>query len=192
MQPEQPQHGYQQQAYQQQAYQQQVYQQQRPPQAAQPQQPAGNPRLMEALQQVDLLPGEQLYYTLQADGFFIGANPLLKAMAALSAFLVTITGGHIRIFLVVTNQRLLIIRSTAVWCGCGRSKGVLAFALAGIKEVGTAKATQLCFVNTRTVQVHSMTERFNVVIKKAGDPEIRQFITNLSGVIVAHSTRAGV
>jgi len=113
-------------------------------------------------------------------------------MAAISAFIIALTGGHVRIFLVVTNQRLLVIKSTAVWCGCGRSRAVSTIALAGIKEVGSSKETQLCCVNTRTVQVQSMTQVFNLVIKKLGDQEIRQFVTNLSAVIVAHSTRAGV
>lgn len=154
--------------------------------------PAGNPRFQEALASVDLLQGEQIYYTLQADGFFIGANPLLKMMAAITAFLVAITGGHIRIFLVVTNQRLLVLKSTQVWCGCGRAKAVHAIALAGVKEVGSAKETQLCCIHTRTVQVQSMTQTFNLVIKKLGDAEIRQFVTNLSAVVVAHTTRASV
>ncbi len=154
--------------------------------------PAGNPRLQEALSQVDMLQGEQIYYTLQADGFFIGANPLLKMMAAITAFLVAITGGHIRIFLVVTNQRLIVLKSTQVWCGCGRAKAVHTIALAGVKEVGSAKETQLCFVHTRTVQVQSLTQQFNVVVKKLGDNEIRQFVTNLSAVLVAHSSRASV
>jgi hypothetical protein len=177
-------------------YQQPQGQYQQPPQQAPhgtpPPGPAGNPRLQEALSQVDMLQGEQIYYTLQADGFFIGANPLLKMMAAITAFLVAITGGHIRIFLVVTNQRLLVLKSTQVWCGCGRAKAVHTIALAGVKEVGSAKETQLCFVHTRTVQVQSLTQRFNVVVKKLGDQEIRQFVTNLSAVLVAHTTRAGV
>ena len=181
--------------------QQQQYQQPQGQQYQQPQQqahgtpapgPAGNPRLQEALSQVDMLQGEQIYYTLQADGFFIGANPLLKMMAAITAFLVAITGGHIRIFLVVTNQRLIVLKSTQVWCGCGRAKAVHTIALAGVKEVGSAKETQLCFVHTRTVQVQSLTQQFNVVVKKLGDNEIRQFVTNLSAVLVAHSSRASV
>jgi hypothetical protein len=154
--------------------------------------PAGNPRLQEALSTVDMLQGEQVYYTLQAEGFFIGANPLLKMMAAITAFMVTLTGGHIRIFLVVTNQRLLVLKSTQVWCGVGRAKAVHCIGLAGVKEVGSAKETQMCCVHTRTVQVQSLTQRFNVVVKKLGDNEIRQFVTNLSAVLVAHTARAGV
>ena len=166
-------------------------QQQLPP-GPPPGPPGMNPRVQEALAQVDLLANEQIFYTLQADGFFLGAHPILKMMAAISAFIIALTGGHVRIFLVVTNQRLLVIKSTAVWCGCGRSRAVSTIALAGIKEVGSSKETQLCCISTRTVQVQSMTQVFNLVIKKLGDQEIRQFVTNLSAVIVAHSTRAGV
>jgi hypothetical protein len=165
---------------------------QQPPQQQQLQGPASNPRLQEALATVDLLPGEQVYYTLQADGFFIGANPIAKLMAALAAFMVTLTGGHIRVFLVVTNQRLLALQSRAVWCGCGRAKVVQTFALASVREVGSAKVTQMCCVHTRTVQIHSLTERSGYVIKKLGDDEVRKFVTNLSSVIVAHSARASV
>jgi len=163
-----------------------------PPPGAPAPQVGGNPRMQEALAQADLLAGEQVVYTLQADGFFMGANPLLKMIAAIQAFFVTITGGHLRIFLVVTNQRLLVIKSAQVWCGCGRVKSVHAIALAGIKEVGSAKETQLCCVNTRVVQVQSLTQLYNLVIKKLGDQEIRSFVTNLSAVIVAHTNRASV
>lgn len=178
-------------------YPQQPQQPQMPPQqmphaTPQPGSPPPNARLQEAMAQVDLLQGEQVYYTLQADGFFLGANPIAKLMAAITAFFVALTGGHIRIFLVVTNQRLLVIKSTQVWCGCGRVRAVHTIALAGVKEVGSSKETQLCCVHTRTVQVQSLTQQFNVVVKKLGDNEIRQFVTNLSAVLVAHTTRAGV
>ncbi|MGE5185524.1 MAG: hypothetical protein ACM31C_25850 [Acidobacteriota bacterium] len=168
----------------------QQYQQQPPPQ--QQMQPPGDPRLHEALATVDLLPGEQVHFTLQADGFFIGVNPIAKAMAAITAFFVTLTGGHIRIFLVVTNQRLLALQSRAVWCGWARAKVVQTFALASVREVGSSKMTQACCIHTRLVQIHSLTERAGYVIKKLGDDEIRRFVTNLSGAIVAHSARASV
>jgi hypothetical protein len=150
------------------------------------------PRVQEALGLIDLLANEQIVYAIQADGFFLGSNPIAKVVAAFTAFLVTLTGGYIRIFLVVTNQRLLMIKATQMWCGCARVRAVHTVALAGVKEVGSAKETQLCCINTRTIQVQSMTQLFNLVIKKLGDQEIRQFVTNLSAVIVAHSGRSSV
>ena len=179
---------------QQQGYPPQQQQQGYPPQQA-PQQHGpgmGNPRVQEALGEVDMLSGEQVVYTLQADGFFLGANPIAKMVAALQAFLVTLTGGYLRIFLVVTNQRLLVIKRAQVWCGCTRVRAVHTVALAGVKEVGSAKETHMCFVNTRVVQVQSMTQMYNLVVKKLGDAEIRSFVTNLSAVIVAHTGRASV
>lgn len=181
---QQPPYGQQPQQYQQQPPQQ--YQQPGPPA------PAHNPKVQEALGQVDLLHGEQVVYTLQADGYFLGANPLAKMIAAFQAFIVTLTGGHIRIFLVVTNQRLLLLKSQQFWCGCARVKQVNAIALAGVKEVGSKRETQMCCVNTRTVQVQSLTQLHNVVIKKLGDQEIRHFVTNLSAVLVAHTARATI
>ncbi len=160
--------------------------------AAPPSAPGMNPRVQEALGMVDLLANEQIYYAIQADGFFVGSAPILKLIAAISAFMVTITGGYIRIFLVVTNQRLLVLKTTQMWCGCQRLRAVHTVALAGIKEVGSSRETQLCCVNTRTIQVQSMTQLFNLVIKKLGDGEVRQFVTNLSAVIVAHSGRSSV
>jgi hypothetical protein len=171
--------------------------QQQPPQPAPQAMPPGmSPatvrRVQEALTLVDLLAGEQIQFTLQADGFFLGAHPLLKMIAWFQSFVVALTGGHIRIFLIVTNQRVLVIRQNAVWCGMSRGRGVLAVALSGIKEVGSARQTHLCCVHTRTVQVQSLTQLFNLVVKRQSDQEIRSFVSNLSAVLVAHSNRASI
>ena len=189
--------GYQQpqQAYQQpqQAYQQPQQAYQQPQQGLQPAGgPAMNERTQEALAQIDLLRDEKIVYTLQADGFFLGVHPIAKAIAAFQAFVIALTGGYIRIFLVVTNQRVLVIKATQVWCGFGRSRAVSAIALAGIKEVGSSKDTTFCFVHTRTIQVQAMTQLYNLVVKKLSDQEIRDFVTNLSAVIVANTNRASV
>jgi hypothetical protein len=175
-------------------HQQPGYPPQQPPQLAAPQgmSPANARRVQEALTLVDLLAGEQIQFTLQADGFFLGAHPLLKMIAWFQAFVVSLTGGHIRIFLIVTNQRVLVIRQNAVWCGMSRGRGVLAVALSGIKEVGSARETHLCCVHTRTVQVQSLTQLFNLVVKRQSDAEIRSFVSNLSAVLVAHSNRASI
>ena len=167
-------------------------QQQQMMQQQQHQQPGPDPKLAEALSTVDLLQGEQVYFTLQGDGYFMGASPLAKAMSALTAFLVTVTGGHIRIYLVITNQRLLVLMSRAAFCGWQRAKVVQSFAIASIKEVASVKETQACCIHTRLVQVHTITERKNLVIKRLGDDDIRRFLTNVSGVLVAHSSRAGI
>lgn len=199
MNPQQPQHPYPQQGY----GQPQGYGQGQPggyppasaPQAPPPQASGGgamNARVQEALSMVDLLAQEQVVYAIQADGFFLGSAPIIKLIASIMALLVTLTGGYIRIFLVVTNQRLIMIKTTQMWCGCQRMRAVHTVALAGVKEVGSARETQFCCINTRTIQVQSMTQLFNLVIKKLGDSEIRQFVTNLSAVIVAHSSRSSV
>jgi hypothetical protein len=168
------------------------YGQSPPPQQPPPPQisPAHQRRVQEALTLVDLLAGEQVAFTLQADGFFLGAHPLLKMIAWFQSFFVTLTGGHIRIFLIVTNQRVLVVRQNSIWCGTSRGRGVLTVALSGIKEVGSGRQTHMCCIHTRTVQMQSMTQLFNLVVKRQTDAEIRTFVANLSAVIVAHSNRA--
>jgi len=69
---------------------------------------------------------------------------------------------------------------------------VHAIALAGVKEAGSARDTRFCCLNTRTIWVKSLTETFALVVKKMSDGDIRSFVTNLSNVIVAHSSRAGI
>lgn len=172
--------------------QQQGYPPQYQQQAQQPQLPPANAKLQEALTQVDLLAGEQIVYSLMADGFFLGSHPIAKLFAAIQAMIVTLTGGYIRIFLVVTNQRVLVLKNFQVWCGCGKVRAIHAIALAGVKEVGSSKETQMCCIHTRTVQLQSMTQVFNLVVKRLPDSEIRSFVTNLSAVVVAHTGRASV
>jgi hypothetical protein len=75
------------------------------------------------LGEFDLLPGEQIVYTIQGDGFFLGANPAAKAIAAIQATLVRLTGGHVRIFVVVTNHRIVLVESRQAFCGVRRVTG---------------------------------------------------------------------
>ncbi len=148
-----------------------------------------SPEAQNALTNVDLLPAEQIVYAVQANGFFLGTNPALKAIAAFQAFILALTGGHVRIFLLVTNQRVLLIQSRAAFCGCFKSAAVSAVALSSIVSAGSAKDTQYCCFHTRAIYVESMTERYNMVIKNLDDAGVRGFVANLSSVIVANSTR---
>jgi hypothetical protein len=140
------------------------------------------------IQDIDFLPGEAIQYSIQADGYFLGANPLQKLMGTLSAFLVTITGGHIRVFVFVTNQRIVIATSEAKMCGCSRNKAVKAVALAALAEAGWAKETQYCCINTRQVHLETKTERQTLVIKKLKDDALRGFVSQLSAVMVANAS----
>lgn len=140
----------------------------------------------------DLLPGEAIAFTIQGDGFFLGSHPLQKAAAALQASLVKITGGHVRVFVVVTNQRILLIQSTAAWCGCTRSVGVNAIALASLAEAGWGKDTQWCCINSRGVHIESKTQRYSLVIKKLGDDALRRFVSELSKVMLANVAQGSV
>lgn len=166
-------------------------QQQQPPQA---QAPAGGvpieagslgPKGQQLLSQyVTLLPGETIEYAVEADGYFIGANPLLKLIAKIQAFMVTITGGHIRIYLLVTNKRLLMMQSNQVWCGWMSGKNVHALALASLVEAGSSKETQACCIHTHQVQIETLTQKHSLIVKKLKDAQLKQFVAELSEVLV--------
>lgn len=192
----------QQQQYQQQAQQQQQQYQQPQAAAAAPAAPAiggsGHaptamtalgPKGQELLNSVTLLPGEQIKYAIMADGYFIGANPLLKMIAVFQAMITTLTGGHIRVFLIVTNQRVLLLQSNQVWCGVGKMKKVNSIALASLIETGCGKETQMCCVHSRYVHIETKTQTHMMMIKKLGDAQIQDFVANLSAVLVANVNR---
>jgi len=148
--------------------------------------PPINKATQKIMQELDLLPGEAIQYSIQADGFFLGANPIAKLVGTMTAFLTTITGGHIRVFVFVTNSRIIVAKSESRMCGFTRSKSINAIALASLAEAGWAKQTQWCCINTRTVHMESKTERTTLVIKKLGDDALRGFVSNLSAVMVAN------
>jgi hypothetical protein len=142
--------------------------------------------LQKIMKEVDLLPGEQVQYTIQGDGYFLGTAPILKAIAVMQAAITKITGGHIRIFIIATNQRVLLANSVSMMCGFNRVKGVNAIALASVAECGWAKATQMCCIHSRVVHLETKTQRHTLVIKKLKDDGLRQFVANLSAVMVAN------
>lgn len=136
--------------------------------------------------EVDLLPGEVIHYSIQGDGFFLGSNPIAKAVAAFQSFITTITGGHIRVFVVITNLRVLLLQSEQALCGFRRLRGINAIALASIAEAGSGKDTQWCCIHTRTVHIQSKTQRYTLVIKKLDDKALRDFVRNLSNIVVTN------
>jgi hypothetical protein len=150
-------------------------------------QPTLSPAAQQILSEVDFLPGEALQYSIQGDGFFIGNNPLLKVMATVSAMLVKLTGGHIRVFIMITNQRILLLQSQQAFCGFKRVRNVNAIALASLAEAGWSKDTVYCCIHARTVHMESKTQRHTLVIKNLGDPALREFVAMLSGVMVTNS-----
>jgi hypothetical protein len=134
-----------------------------------------------------LLPGEQIQHTLTADGFFLGSNPMLKLFAALQSFFVTITGGHVRIFLIVTDSRFLVVTSIQALCGFTRTRVVKAISLANLAQTGWGRATEWCCINSRSVMIQTKTEKLLLMVKKVGDPELRAFHSAASAVVVANS-----
>ena len=151
-----------------------------------------SPGFQKAMAQVEMLPGEETHFAIQADGYFQGANPIQKVLAQVQAALTRLTGGYIRIYAVVTNRRVLLVQSMQAWCGCTRVEGVNAIGLASVREVGMGKETRVCCVHTRAVHLESMTQRYTFVVTKLGDKAMKDFVSNLSAVLVANAEKASM
>jgi hypothetical protein len=96
----------------------------------------------------------------------------------------TLTGGHIRMFLVVTNYRLILVSSQQVWCGLNATKGANVVALADIMEAGLSKESKLCCIHTRLIHVETKTQKHTFVVKSFGDAELKSYLSIMSGLIV--------
>lgn len=147
------------------------------------------PKAQEALNEIQLMQGEEVVYAVQADGFFLGSNPILKLIATWQAFVTKITGGHIRVFLILTNMRLLMIESQAAMCGCNKLRAVKVLSTSDIVEAGSGKATAMCFVHTRSINVETLSQNYILAVKKLRDDDLRAFVTNMSQLIIANSQR---
>lgn len=143
-----------------------------------------SPKAAEALKMVDLLDGEEITYSLQADGFFLGTHPILKLIASLQAMITTLTGGHIRVFLFATNYRILLVQSVRVFCGATATKSVKAMALGHLAEASWIKDTQMFCIHARLIQLQTETEQIGLVIKKMGDEALRGYVKQMSQVIL--------
>ncbi|MGM0598092.1 MAG: hypothetical protein ACQES9_13745 [Myxococcota bacterium] len=146
------------------------------------------PKIQKALDNVQLMQGEEIDYAIQADGFFLGTNPIAKFVAKIQAFFTKLTGGHIRIFLVLTNKRIILIESTAKMCGCTATKNVHTIGIKSIVEAGSNKETQACCIHTRMIHIESFTEKYSMVVKKFSDLEMKEFITRMSMLILRNPT----
>nr|MDA3863133.1 hypothetical protein [Deltaproteobacteria bacterium] len=166
--------------------QQQQAQAQQPPAPQQPgppigtQEPPVSGNLQFYLDSIELLQGENIIASLEGDGFFLGTNPLLKLFAKFTSFMVTLTGGHIRIMLVLTNKRIFIVQKSQAWCGCTASKNIRLVALKALVEAGAAKDTQVCCFHSNLVTLETRTENFAMILKNNDDQLLKQFINQMA------------
>lgn len=146
-----------------------------------------NELLQRTMVDVEFMQGETMEAYWQADGFFLGTNPMAKLIAMLTAFMVRITGGHIRIFIVVTNMRVMMVQSQAVWCGCQKVRSTNTIALSSVKEAGISKESQYCCFHSRLIHLQSMTQRYTMVVRKFKDENLKHFLAHMSYVIIKNS-----
>lgn len=141
-----------------------------------------------AVAEVELLSGEEVVYCLQADGLAVGARLAARLRSGAETLLARVTGGHVRVFVVLTSMRLLIVETRALWCRCSRVRAVHVVAHDAIVGAGSSKRTHLCFLHTRWVHVTTTGGAFGLPIKKLPDEHLRVFVTHL-GRLVADRRR---
>lgn len=133
-----------------------------------------------AIEGLLLLDGESIQAHYEADGFFVGTSPIAKAIAQLTSFIVKVTGGHIRIFLIITSHRVLLIQSTAAWCGFQQGKNLNVISRDSLKEAGFGKETQFFCIHSRMIHLQSLTQRHTLVVKKFSDADLQNFVKDMS------------
>jgi len=144
-------------------------------------------RAQQAMTDVELLQGEEVARVWEADGFFLGTHPLLKLMGKIQSMVVTLTGGHIRVFLVVTNMRVLLVQSTQMWCGCQKVRGANAISMTSVKEAGIGRETQMCCFHSRVIHIQTLTQRHTLIVKGFSDEDMKSFLAYMSWVLVSNA-----
>jgi hypothetical protein len=131
-----------------------------------------------------LLPGETLDYFAEGDGFFLGSNVFAKILAWWQSFTTMITGGHIRVGFILTNQRLIIVQSVAACCGLTKLRKVRTIAIKAIAEAQSGLERQCCCINTRLIHIQSRSFTSTFVVKKFDDQMLQDFIARMSLLIM--------
>ena len=152
------------------------------PQAMPPQAIGGIPDVFAS--NFQLMPGETIDYFAEGDGFFLGTNLFAKIMAWWQSFTTMITGGHIRIGFILTNQRLVVVQSVAACCGFAKVRNVRTIALKSIAEAKSGHERACCCINTRLIHIQSRSFSSTYVVKKFNDQMLQDFITRMSLLIL--------
>lgn len=139
--------------------------------------------------EVDLLPGETIADVYEGNALPMGANPLAKMIGVMMNFIIKITGGHNRMYLVLTNMRVLLVTSTQVFCGCTKARNFNTIASSSILEAGVTKNTQYCCFHARNVQIQSKTQLYSMEVKKFKDEDLREFMATFSDHIIKNSSK---
>lgn len=146
-----------------------------------------NPKAQAAAAELQLLPGENILRVWEGDGFFLGSNPLAKAIAKIQQFMMFICCGHLRVFIIVTNMRIIIAYSNSIYCGTNATRSVKTVALASLQEAGIIRDTSCCCFHSRMIQLQTRTEVFSIVVKRFKDEDLKEFLEFLGRVLVNNS-----
>ncbi len=147
-------------------------------------------KAQKSMAELQLLPDEQILRIWEGDGFFLGSNPIAKLMAQLVRLGVFLTCGHLRVYVVFTNMRIIVASSTAAYCGAAGNRTIKTLALSSLLEATVARSTSCCCFHARTIHFQTRTEEFGVAVKKFKDEDLRDFLDFLGRVMVNNSRNA--
>ncbi|GEM_PF-3328177 len=149
-----------------------------------------NEKARKAMAEVQLLPGETILRIWEGEGFFLGVSPMAKAISKLMRFMAFITCGHIRVYMLVTNMRIVIAESNYQNCGAVGYRAIKTVALGSLLEASIRRDTQCCCLHTRFLQFQTKTEDFTVVVKKLKDEDLKDYLDFLGRVMVNNAQGA--
>ena len=138
-------------------------------------------------QEIDLLPGEQLLHVYEGNPFPTGSNPLLKMIGAIQRMMTKLCCGHAKMFMVLTNMRVLFVESSSMMCGANAAKSFTTIAASGVLEAGVGKTTTSCCCHARTVFVQSKTELRAMEVRKFKDKDLADFMGTFSQHIIRNT-----
>lgn len=146
-----------------------------------------NPKAQKTMAELQLLPDEQILRVWEGDGFFLGTNPLAKLFGQIQKLVVFLSCGHVRVYVVFTNMRIIVATSTGVYCGANGLRTIKTLALGSLLEASVARSTACCCFHSRTIHFQTRTEDFAVAVKKFKDEDLRDFLDFLGRVMVNNS-----
>ena len=142
----------------------------------------------QAMANVALLPGETITNIWEADGVILEAIPGAKLAAMIQRFILMITGGYIRVYLVLTNQRLIVVQATRDSCGLGSARVADTLAASAIHTVGIGKQSWLFCCHSRLVRLHSKKTPLTLIMRRFKDEDARSFMNQMAVHMMEHCT----
>lgn len=136
-------------------------------------------------QKISLLQGESIAFQLEADIYGGGANPVMQAIARVTAFIMKILGTRIKATLVVTNQRVIEYHEI-ITCWVIPTSVVFKVILPqSVKEVGYFQQTTCGCCSFFSLYYEAFTQRTIFPIKGGTQEIMNDYVSKFYAAIKA-------